>query len=86
MKNLDLINRHAENKAIRRNNTAVRIIQGLCLALILIIYYTVAVHAPNNINYDSIRVYTSESFLVMMCMLLTITVVLEFCKEFEYNT
>ena len=66
-----------EEKAIKRDNTCIRVVQGLCLALILVIQYTISYEStPSN--------YVSDSFMFMVCMLAAIIVVLEFCKEIKY--
>ena len=75
-----------EEKAIKRDNTCIRIVQGLCLALILVIHYTVSmVHLPRAVFNQKLSSYTTESFLFLTVMLAAIMVVLEFCKEIKYN-
>ena len=55
-----------EEKAIKRNNTSIRVVQGLCLALILVIQYTVSmVHLPRAVFNQKLSSYIPESFLVM---------------------
>ena len=89
MNKSEIISRHKENKAIKRNNTGIRVVQGLCLALILLIYYIVATiggtYSFSSVRHAATSSYLPTSFSVMVCMLAAIMVVLEFCKEIKYN-
>ena len=70
-KNIEEVNR-------KRDITGIRVVQGLCLAIILVIHYTVSYESsPSN--------YVSDSFMFMVAMLVALIAVLEFCKEIKYS-
>ena len=77
-----------EEKRNRRANTGIRVVQGLCLALILLIYYIIATisgtYSFSSVKHAATSSYLPTSFSVMVCMLAAIMVVLEFCKEIKY--
>tara|TARA_R110000764_G_scaffold239056_2_gene337360 strand:- start:30 stop:446 length:417 start_codon:yes stop_codon:yes gene_type:complete len=77
-----------EEKRNRRANTSIRVLQGLCLALILLIYYIIATiggtYSFSSVKHAATSSYLPTSFSVMVCMLAAIMVVLEFCKEIKY--
>ena len=65
---------------MKRNNRIISGIQVLCLTLVVVIQYTISyVSAPTKTDY------VSDSFMFMTGMLVTIMVVLEFCKEIKYS-
>ncbi len=73
MKNIEEVHR-------KRDIIGIRIVQGLCLALILVTHYTISYEIKSTPTD-----YISNSFMYMVCMLAAIMVVLEFCKE-NYNS
>tara|TARA_R100001369_G_C3274891_1_gene160789 strand:- start:419 stop:865 length:447 start_codon:yes stop_codon:yes gene_type:complete len=67
-------------KNSKRENNCIRVVQGLCLAFIILIQYTTSyVSAPTETDY------ISDSFMFMTVMLSLILIVLEFCKEIKYS-
>ena len=73
-----IMNKNIEEVNRKRDITGIRVVQGLCLAFILLIEYTMIYEStPSN--------YVSDSFMFMTVMLVAIIVVLEFCKEIKYS-
>lgn len=72
MKNIEEVNR-------KRDITGIRVVQGFCLAFILLIQYTI-IYEPTPSGS-----YVSDSFMFMVVMLSLIIIVLEFCKEIKYS-
>ncbi len=72
------MNKNIEEVNRKRDITGIRVVQGLCLAFILLIQYTMIYEStPSN--------YVSDSFMFMTGMLVALIVVLEFCKEIKYS-
>lgn len=68
-------------KNSKRENNCIRVVQGLCLAFIILIQYTTSfVSVPTESNY------TFAPLMFMTVMLSVILIVLEFCKEIEYSS
>ena len=75
---------------MKRNNRVIIGLQGMCLAMVVLIQCTLtqvsipAIELAETLDVHSI-VYKSESFTVMTIMLSVIIIVLEFCKEYKTN-
>lgn len=85
------MNKNIEEVNRKRDIIGIRIVQGLCLALILVIHYALChmhlPHAASNrllSNTDTAEYLFWFNFLIGG-MLTLIIVVLEFCKEIKYS-
>ena len=75
---------------MKRNNRVIIGLQGLCLAMVLLIQCTltqVTIPTIESTVYEEVHhlVYKAEAFTVLSLMLGLLIIVLEFCKEYKTN-
>tara|TARA_R110002050_G_C8733785_1_gene497462 strand:+ start:235 stop:459 length:225 start_codon:yes stop_codon:yes gene_type:complete len=73
---------------MKKNNRVVIALQGLCLALVLVIQCTltqVTIPTIEGTVYEEVHhlIYKAEAFTVLSLMLGLLIIVLEFCKEYK---